>query len=212
MIIIGISGFAKTGKDTAAGYLVRDMGFTRVALADEIKRAAQKWFGFSYYDLWGESENREKIVNGVSVRKACQFIGTEVARTLDPNVWVNCISDVCARLMIGMPSNSGLRYEYLPDRGLFVKEGWARPPAGIVISDIRYKNEIEAIRSWSGMLIRIKRNQTIEGDASQHKSETEMTEIPDSEFDYVIENDKTVDDLGQTIVKIVTGYVNDAQT
>src|SRR6202044_3217734 len=114
-MIIGISGYAGTGKDTVADFLVRDFNFVRVALADPIKRIAKELFDFSDETLWGSSEKRNeldkryvqwtafvphmlseeilkefpdgKVPQYLTARRVCQFLGTEVGRELYPNVW-----------------------------------------------------------------------------------------------------------------------------
>ena len=41
-MIIGLSGYAQSGKDTVAKTLVEQYGFTRVAFADKIRQLAQE--------------------------------------------------------------------------------------------------------------------------------------------------------------------------
>ena len=207
MIIIGISGKAGAGKDAAASFLCNDLSFVRIALADEIKRSAQRWFGFSYTQLWGDSERRseppEGDPNGPTARHACQFIGTEIGRELGENVWVDLVGRICVNFMVGMPPTTGMRYAYAPERGLYQTEGWASAPAGIVIPDVRFKNEIDAIRNWGGKLVRVKRKQTLTGSDAGHASEVEQDSIPDSEFDHVIDNSSTLAVLGARVLQYV---------
>jgi len=59
-MIIGISGLAGTGKDTIADLLVKNHGFAKIALADPLKRICRDVFDFTYDQLWGPSENRNK--------------------------------------------------------------------------------------------------------------------------------------------------------
>jgi hypothetical protein len=59
MLIIGISGQAKSGKDTAADFLVKNNGFVKVAFADPIKRMTAIAYPKMTRDhLWGSSEMR----------------------------------------------------------------------------------------------------------------------------------------------------------
>lgn len=57
-VIIGLSGHAGSGKDTAADYLVDRYGFVKLSLADEMKRFCKTVFGFTDEQLWGSSEKR----------------------------------------------------------------------------------------------------------------------------------------------------------
>ena len=44
-MIIGLTGYKGSGKDTAASHLVEKYGFTRVAFADKLKKSAAACFG-----------------------------------------------------------------------------------------------------------------------------------------------------------------------
>ena len=54
--IIGISGHARAGKDTAADTIVRDFNFVSVALAYSLKRLAKEAFAFTYEHLCGDKK------------------------------------------------------------------------------------------------------------------------------------------------------------
>ncbi len=57
-LLLGISGLAGSGKDTAADIFVAKHGFVKVALADPIKRIARDLWGFTELQLWGPSAER----------------------------------------------------------------------------------------------------------------------------------------------------------
>lgn len=59
-MIIGLSGFAGSGKDLVSDILVRDHGFVKIALADCMKRFLKEVYDFSDEQLWGPSEERNK--------------------------------------------------------------------------------------------------------------------------------------------------------
>lgn len=58
MNIIGITGQAGAGKDTAADRLVSDHGFVKVSLADPLKRYCREVYDFTEDQLWGPSSSR----------------------------------------------------------------------------------------------------------------------------------------------------------
>jgi hypothetical protein len=103
MNLIGISGLAGAGKDTAAEILVKEFGFVRVALADPIKRICKEVFEFTDEQLWGSSERRnavdERYLRGwlcarsvsafLTPRYALQTLGTEWGRDCYPDVWID---------------------------------------------------------------------------------------------------------------------------
>lgn len=59
--LIGVSGQLGSGKDTVAEHLIEEHGFTRVALADPIKRFGYHVFLFNEKQLWGPSGFRNSI-------------------------------------------------------------------------------------------------------------------------------------------------------
>lgn len=165
MRLIGVSGPAGSGKDTFADFLAGDHRWVKIALADPIKRAAADWFDWDHERLWGPSTKRNEPdprYGGLSARKALQFMGTEIGRKLYPDVWI--------------------------DYALRTTDELLRFYSGVVISDVRFKNEVAAIRKAGGRLVRLRRGQPLPGTAGQHRSETEMQEIPDDLFDVVIDN------------------------
>lgn len=63
MNVIGICGYAGSGKNTVAGFIGAAMGdrnVVSIALADPMKSFCQEIFGFSDDQLWGSSEKRNE--------------------------------------------------------------------------------------------------------------------------------------------------------
>jgi hypothetical protein len=80
-MIIGLTGYARVGKDTVANILVKDFGFTRIAFADPIR------------DLLFEMN---PLVNGVrvqdmvkEVRRLLQNLGVGARNLFGPTFWVD---------------------------------------------------------------------------------------------------------------------------
>src|SRR5262245_11578465 len=57
-MMVGILGFAQTGKDEVAR-LLADSGFVRIAFADHLKRVVRDLFNFTYEQMWGTKEQKE---------------------------------------------------------------------------------------------------------------------------------------------------------
>jgi hypothetical protein len=212
-MIVGIAGLAGSGKDTAADFLVKDHGFAKIAFADPMKRFCREIFDFTEEQLWGASEHRNspdprypreveravqvapgargiggfvKVTEFLTPRYALQTLGTEYGRNCFPSIWVDYALRVAKRL-------DGKRARYSAMRGDFEVLG-ADPLCGVVISDCRFMNEIDAIRRAGGKTIRIVRpGAGLGGAAGVHPSEKEMSEVPDDAFDLVIENTGTLE-------------------
>ncbi len=89
MNLIGVTGKAGSGKDTAADFLVSNSGWVKIAFADEMKRICSRVYPFMTREhLWGPSSKRNEpikayprkhgpwvnttdIENRVEVRCAC---------------------------------------------------------------------------------------------------------------------------------------------
>ena len=218
-MLIGISGIAGSGKDSAANFLV-ELGFCKISFADPIKRIAQDIFDFSEQQLWGASQYRNEpdkrylrsvtITKGRAVgpsmlgpepanydylapRLVLQKIGTEVGRECYPNVWIE-YGLKAAKKILECPQD--LIYDktrgVLPSKTKDIIKG-------VVIPDCRFLNEIDAIHNLDGLVIRITRPYSgLKG--TTHPSEVEQLSIPDDKFDHIIVNDGSLDDLKEKVI------------
>lgn len=211
-MLVGCCGLASSGKDTAADFLVKNDGFVKVAFADPLKRIAKDVFDFSDEQLWGPSEKRNApdlrylrkedtnefgdfIANVyLTPRYALQQLGTEWGRDCYPNVWVDYALRIAKQLLETIDEtevDTGIAgwhsLHYSAKNGLWQGEN-THYVRGIVISDVRFKNEVDAIHKAGGKVIRLLRGQGLEGAAGQHISEQELQSIPLEQFDEVIDN------------------------
>jgi hypothetical protein len=211
-MIVGIVGLSGSGKDTAADFLVKNHGFSKIALADPIKRVCMEVFGFTAEQLWGPSSARNApdkryprshewtiadtcrrcdALNDnepcyLTPRYALQQLGTEWGRNCYPNLWTEYALRTAKKLLEGPEYKAN---HYSPKLGLMFVGGLEKPK-GVVISDVRFQNEMNAIRSAGGILIRLLRGHGLEGTAAQHTSETEQRSIPNEAFDCVLDNNE----------------------
>ena len=202
--IIGICGFIGSGKDTAADYLVNFHEFRRDSFAATLKDAVAAVFGWDRELLEGRTKQarewREQVdpwwaerldMPDLTPRWVLQWWGTEVCRKAFHNdIWIASLE---SRLR---NSNDN-----------------------IVISDCRFPNEITAIKAAGGKVIWVQRGElpswhimaakANRGDAvaaeklkslGVHASETAWV---GTDFNAVIDNNKTVDALYLQIAKIV---------
>ena len=85
-MLIGFSGKAGAGKDTAGKFLCDTYRCMHYYFAKPLKEGAKIMFNLSDEQI----ENKEKVIEpwGMSPRKLYQLLGTEVGRGIDVNIWV----------------------------------------------------------------------------------------------------------------------------
>jgi hypothetical protein len=200
--IIGISGLAGVGKDTAADFLVREYGFVKIGLADPLKRICRDVFAFTDEQLWGPSELRNapdrryprEHLETLSPREALQQLGTEWGRNMYPNVWVDYLLRTVKEIEDGAWYDAKTGAEKSCD---------CCPSTyrGVVIPDLRFPNELAAIKKADGVSWRIARPTSNSAEFRKHVSETSLD---GSMFDRILINDGSLEELYAKIEKEMT--------
>jgi hypothetical protein len=168
-MIIGLSGYAQSGKDSTAELLCLNYKYKRQAFADPMRHALMiinpKLDSITRLSEYVDDYGWDMAKKNPEVRRLLQVLGTDFGRKmLGEDVWVKMIMDK-------------LNYE---DR--------------VVISDVRFPNEAEAIRKLGGSVWRINRrnHSAVNGHPSEHAMDNYM-------FNHVIYNDGTLDDLSDEV-------------
>lgn len=134
-------------------------------------------------------------------RLILQLLGTECGRQIiHPNIWVNSLMSGYKPHGIHSKSQQSLD-------NIIEYPNW-------IITDVRFPNEARAIKNRGGKLIRIERTSWMEeidnGDSTKtltankqfnkidlHESETALDNY--KEFDWLIKNDGTIEELGEQV-------------
>jgi hypothetical protein len=168
-MIIGLSGYAQSGKDTVAELLCLNYGYTRMSFAQPMRDAIYTLNPIVFNlnsrvaDLVDEYGWDVAKANP-EVRRLLQVFGTDVGRKqFGDNFWVQQAFDKL--------------------------EG-----TKIVFSDVRFPNEAKEIQQYGGQVWRINRhNHTpVNGHKSEHAMDNFM-------FKHVLYNDGTLDDLSDEV-------------
>lgn len=125
----------------------------------------------------------------LTTRFALQWLGTEWGRTCYEGTWTEYTLDIAKKLLRSGILRS-VHYSYTPWDGLALTNVPIGPHAkGIVIPDLRWPagNEGSAIRATGGKLLKMKRGEGLTAGGA-HESEAAMAGVPDSFFDFVIDN------------------------
>jgi hypothetical protein len=203
-MIIGVCGFIGSGKDTVADYLVNFHEFRRESFASTLKDAVANVFGWDRTMLEGRTKEarewREQIDSWWAERLAMptltprwvlQYWGTEVCRRgFHDDIWIASLEN---------------KLRSTQDN--------------VVVSDCRFPNEISSIRSAGGKIIWVNRGELPDWydtavaanqghnwavqDLKLRKIHASETSWVGTEFDAVVDNNGTIDELYQQIQKLV---------
>ncbi len=198
MKVVAVSGWKRSGKDTIADYLVQKYEAKRIAFADPLKEMVSELFGLSL-DTINNPATKEAPLLDLPVEMKDKF-STNNNRFLwgefrDQNgkrygegspESVMCWTPRALCIMLG----SSMR---CIDPNFWVKKAIQQTKPGqlYVISDLRYRNEIESLKKEVSNVkaIRINRFDTCE---STDPSERDLDNY---QFDALIENKGTIADL-----------------
>ena len=185
-MIIGLVGYIGSGKGTVADTLVRNHQYHKFAFADALKDAVATIFTWPRGLLEGDSNAsrafRERVDTWwsyklgyeVTPRLILQKMGTEACREgIADNIWIAALEK---------------RIQGYDD---------------VVISDCRFPNEIDFIRSAGGIIVQVKRGDdpTPEELSKLHVSETAWnSHVPD----YIIHNEGSLTDLKEHVNSYLT--------
>jgi hypothetical protein len=182
--IIGVSGRKYSGKDTLGEYLVKHHGYTRLAFADALKEATKNIFGFSDEQVYGNKKEEIDTFWKISPREVLQHLGTNIFRNNMKEILPNVGNDL---------------WIYVVKRKILQKLE-EEPDAKFVITDVRFPNEVDFIKSIGGMTIKLKR-ETEKNQFYNHESEMQIdTLVTTYEFD----NNKSKEELFEQINLILS--------
>jgi hypothetical protein len=164
--VIGLTGYAQSGKDTLASILVEKYGYSRVAFADKIRDFL---YGINPLVACSPTGYLRDLVNLVGwdkakqepqVRRLLQDLGISARELIDENIWVT----------------TALRHVGKDER--------------VVVTDVRFENEAMMIKLMGGQLWRVRRP-GVEA-VNSHVSETQLDGY---KVDQIFVNSGSIQDL-----------------
>jgi len=178
--VIGVSGKARAGKDSLFAIAQND-GFEKLSFAAELKRRAQQDLGLT--DVHTDGALKETVLESLNNNSPRSFLIElgNLYRKYRPSFWVDIVLSK-------------------------IKEN---PDKKYMITDVRYPNEAEALKSVGGIIVRLERHPSrdflVDDKTKQSISETALDNYQG--FDFVLSggNNAVMDDLKHfwTLIKAV---------
>lgn len=205
MFKVSISGKANTGKNTLSGILVdalTDVGDIEadnnsvfddwygdaeiIAFADPIKEMIRQMFPkLPRKYLYGASKYRAEAIPGafkndkpLTVRQCLIDLGT-AGRAYNDKCWINAFDT---------------RLEKAKNNGTNI----------VIVTDTRFRNEFDHLKKLGFYHIRLLRESDVKID---HISDTGQDAIKDYEFDYVLNNNETLNDLKRKVIEEIVPHI-----
>lgn len=127
MRLIGMTGRKRSGKDTVGAYLRMEHNFAQESFAKPLKEAVRYIYGWGHEHVDGALKEVVDPYWQTTPRAVLQYLGTEIGRQLDENIWVKSLQ----------------------------KRLEAFPAGSVVITDVRFPNEADVVKALGGEIWRI---------------------------------------------------------
>lgn len=171
--LLAFTGLKQSGKDTSAYFMIKNYNYTKLSFASPLKSAVKDIFDLTDEQVDGSKKDVIDNFWNVTPRSILNFVGTDLLRNqlktiipkVDNNIWLVIMTKKIKKL----------------------KE--KDPNIKIVITDLRFHNELLMIKRLDGIVIRINRNILYN---DEYESERYIKSL---NVDYEFENNGTIDDL-----------------
>ncbi len=185
---IGLCGNKGCGKSTVSDYLCTRYGFVKVSFAGPLKSIA-KIFGFTDQQVNGTQEDKLQInaLWGICAREFMQTFGTDICRDQFKSIFPSMSEIIWIKLFDDFVNN--------------------HQDMNICCDDVRFPDEVDAIRKYQrSIVIKIMRGMEEYADVfSSHPSETSLHNV---DYDYIVYNDGSIEDLHRHIDKLLDKIMN----
>ncbi len=206
-MIVGICGLIGSGKGTVADLLVKEHNFSKISFADKLKDGVATVFGWDRSMLEGDSDNSRKWRE-----QEDEYWSKETGRKITPRLVLQEFGTECMRdgffdgIWISLVKQKILQ----------------NPNKNWVIPDVRFPNEIKLIKELNGKVWQVRRGQLplwwatamsindhYDSVGEVHSMSVVFPEIhpsewrwvsSDKDFDVIIENNSTLDDLKRLVL------------
>ena len=196
MVIIGLIGRERVGKDTFADFVCQKYKFKKYNLAQPIKEIAKIMFGWDDAKLEGNEKDNIDEQLGIKPRDFFTWFGTDIAQLALHQQFPNL---------------------NIPDRGIWslAMDKWIQHQmemdsnVNIIIPDIRFCHEIEVLMKYNAKIINITKPDSNNFNTQRSNNNYQLDEILGNyPIHYVINNNGTLETYKQEISYLLTKINN----
>lgn len=204
--IVGLVGAMQSGKDTFGKILVEECNFTRIAFADRLRDSLYLLNPKVDFNLDIEATRDNPASNEFTENKVytdtirTKLLSTRVQDIVDKYGWEKAKQNYSEirRLLRFLGTESG--------RDIHGQDCWvnivkrkieAAPDTNFVITDVRFKNELDMIHSIGGITIQVIRT-------GFEPTEEHSSEMPLEGANHVIFNDSTLEEFEKKAKELLT--------
>lgn len=194
MVLIGLSGKKGVGKDLLGSYLVKNHDFIRLSFAEVLKEGVRRDFGLTKEHTDGilkeaalpQYPKHEYDLGNWTPRELMIEYG-QFFRQFSPNFWIQQAERKLQSLPCFISNND--KYK-------------------IVVTDVRFENELEWIKNQGGTTVRLERFPDL-NIYKEESNDISETALDNAEFDYKIIKEENIDpkDL-ETQAKLIVERIN----
>lgn len=191
MIIIGLIGKERVGKDTFADYICQKYDFQKYNLAQPIKEISKIMFGWDDEELNGSNKDEVDTKLGIKPRDFFTWFGTEIGQFALHQKFPNL---------------------QIPDRSIWSQsmDVWIQEQIKvnkdglIVIPDVRFCHEVDVLNKYNAILINITKSNISVGQNQKSDNNYQLDEILEKyKIQHQIDNDNTLLNFKKEINKVI---------
>lgn len=198
--VIALSGWKGSGKDAIAGFLIKEFNFRRLAFADVLKEMVADQYNIDV-DACHDPNQKESplvqypvITNDLFTETIHNFMSREFAKINREFYWTPralCILEGSVKRSV----NSQYWVQRVVDAAKNTNDN-------IVITDMRYKSELEQLREAFGDNLSSVR---IERHSESPSSDPSERDLDNATFDFVLDNTGTLERAFMNIESFIHG-------
>lgn len=202
-LLLGLSGIRSAGKDTIAGIMIKEHGFSRIAFADPLYTETAAAFGVPVSKL-RDRENKEVKQSYLGLSNCTDKDFVCVAQTAGLDMGSNS-----PRAILQTWGTEYRRWSVYGHDQYWIDKVYdllaSDPISDFIIPDCRFISEVAMVKSLGGYHLRVRRP-AIESawaadEHSQHLSETELlNELVSYEF---FNQENFIDGLGSQVISAI---------